>query len=536
MIRLRRLLAIYHVIGRYRLDLLLSRRPLWLRLLWLPYAGRGDSAGRGDRLRCAMQALGPIFVKFGQLLSTRPDMIPSDICSELRQLQDNVEPFSNQQFAALVEQQLGAPVEQLFASFEQAPLASASVAQVHAATLRDGREVVVKAIRPGIDKIIDSDLRLLATLAALLQRFFADGRRLRPVEVVADYRATILDELDLRREAANTNLLRHNFADSQQLYVPEIVWSHCAAQVMVMERIYGVPVTDVAELRSAGVDFKKLAETGVEIFFRQVFSDNFFHADMHPGNIFVDVSAPQAPSYYAIDCAIMGSLSREDRYYLARNLLAIFSRDYELVAQLHIESGWVADTTTVAELSGAVRTVCEPIFQRPIGEISVGLMLIHLFQIARRFEMEVQPGLVLLQKTLLNVEGLGRQLYPELDLWQTAYPFLKQWLKERYGARGTWRQIKQQLPDILEHLPEIPQLIYHGLQQQAGRQLAVTDRAAQPAKPRRLQRALGAAALGAGLALLAANPLNQLLTLPLAQWPAAATLLVAAGVVTLLLA
>ena len=533
--RLRRLLAIYHVIGRYRLDLLLSQRPLWLRLLLLPYCLCSPSAERGERLRQALQSLGPIFVKFGQLLSTRPDMVASDICAQLRELQDNVAPFSNQQFAELVEQQLGAPISELFADFERSPLASASVAQVHAATLLDGKPVVVKAIRPGIDNIIDSDLRLLATLAALLQRFLADGRRLRPVEVVEDYRATILDELDLRREAANTNLLRHNFSDSPQLYVPEIIWSHCAQRVMVMERIYGVPVTDIDTLSEAGVDFKKLAETGVEIFFRQVFEDNFFHADMHPGNIFVDVSRPQQPSYYAIDCAIMGSLSREDRYYLARNLIAIFSRDYEQVAALHIQSGWVSDSTTIAELSSAVRTVCEPIFQRPIGEISVGLMLIHLFQIARRFEMEVQPGLVLLQKTLLNVEGLGRQLYPELDLWQTAYPFLQRWLKKRYGVKGAWRQVKEQLPDILEHLPEVPQLVFAGLKQQAAQQ-SVSRPSASTAKPRRAKRWLGGAALGSGIALLSTTPLPLLMAQPLGHWPGAATLLIASGIVALLMA
>lgn len=535
MIRLRRLLAIYHVIGRYRLDLLLSQRPVWLRLLLLPYCLCSPSLERGERLRQALQSLGPIFVKFGQLLSTRPDMVPSDICAQLRELQDNVEPFSNDQFAALVEQQLGAPIEELFADFERTPLASASVAQVHAATLSDGKKVVVKAIRPGIDKVINSDLRLLATLASLLQRFLADGKRLRPVEVVEDYRVTILDELDLRREAANTNLLRHNFNDSPQLYVPEIIWSHSAERVMVMERIYGVPVTDVPTLSAEGVDFKKLAETGVEIFFRQVFDDNFFHADMHPGNIFVDVRTPLEPSYYAIDCAIMGSLTREDRYYLARNLIAIFGRDYEQVAALHIESGWVSENTTLAELSSAVRTVCEPIFQRPIGEISVGLMLIHLFQIARRFEMEVQPGLVLLQKTLLNVEGLGRQLYPQLDLWQTAYPFLQSWLKKRYGAKGAWRQVKEQLPDILEHLPEVPQLIFAGLKQQAAQQHVKTP-AADSAQPRRVQRWLGAAALGCGIALLSSTPLNTLLAQPISHWPGAATVLIAAGVAALLMA
>lgn len=526
--RLRRLFAIYHVVGRYRLDLLLSQRPLWLRLLLLPYALVSVTANRGERLRLALQALGPIFVKFGQLLSTRPDMVASDICAELTLLQDSVAPFSNEAFVALVESELGAPVAELFGQFERQPLASASVAQVHTATLPDGRAVVVKAIRPGIDAVIDSDLQLLATVAALLERFLADGRRLRPVEVVADYRATILDELDLRREAANTNLLRHNFDGSSQLYVPEIHWSHCAQRVMVMERIYGLPVTDIAALSAANVNFQKLAETGVEIFFRQVFDDNFFHADMHPGNIFVDTSQPERPSYYAIDCAIMGSLSREDRYYLARNLLAIFRRDYEQVAQLHIQSGWVAGSTTVSELSSAVRTVCEPIFQRPIGEISVGLMLIHLFQIARRFEMQVQPGLVLLQKTLLNVEGLGRQLYPELDLWKTAYPFLEQWLKQRYGAKGAWRQVKEQLPDILEHLPEVPQLIYAGLQQRAATPVDPPLQA-----PRRVRRWLGAAALGSGIALL---PLNSLASLPLAQWPGAALALVAAGIAALVVA
>jgi ubiquinone biosynthesis protein len=469
MSRLTRLSKIIQVFARYRLDTFveLEKLPTAPRLLlkmgpWrlLPL----DHRNRGERLRMALEELGPVFIKFGQMLSTRPDLLPADIASELAKLQDDVPPFHEAQAVAIIEQSLGAPIGDLFAQFNATPMASASVAQVHSAQLKTGEEVVVKVLRPGIETVIRQDIALLFTLARLVQRYSADGRRLRPVEVVADYELTIIDELDLQREAANTSQLRRNFEDSDLLYVPEVYWDFTVRNVFVMERIYGVPVTDVDAMVERGTDLKMLAERGVEIFFTQVFRDSFFHADMHPGNIFVDISDPDNPSYIGIDCAIIGTLSDFDQYYLARNLLAIFQRNYRECAQLHVECGWVPPGTRVQDFESALRTVCEPVFEKPIAEISFGQLLIYLFQTARRFNMEVQPSLVLLQKTLLNIEGLGRQLYPQLDLWTTAQPYLEKWVEQRYSPQGILDRLRRNAPSWLEQLPRLPDALLDNLQ------------------------------------------------------------------------
>ena len=451
----RRLLRILRVVIRYRLDDLLLTLPLptWMRALrfalpwrWLPR--RELELSRGEALRLALEDLGPIFIKFGQLLSTRRDLLPPDVADELARLQDQVPPFDPQHAVARIEEQLGAKVGEVFARFDVTPLASASVAQVHAAQLKSGEEVVVKVIRPNLRPIIRSDLAWLFLAARIAEKASADARRLRPVEVVADYEKTIYDELDLLREAANASQLRRNFQDSPLLYVPQVHWNWCRPKVLVMERIYGVPVTDLATLADQRTNMKLLAERGVEIFFTQVFRDSFFHADMHPGNIFVSTRQPWNPQYIAIDCGIIGSLTPEDQDYLARNLIAFFKRDYRKVAQLHIDSGWVPAETKVNEFEAAIRTVCEPIFEKPLKDISFGQLLLRLFQTARRFNMEVQPQLVLLQKTLLNIEGLGRQLYPDLDLWNTAQPFLERWMRERVSPRNLLHNLQSQVEQV----------------------------------------------------------------------------------------
>ncbi|BFM18345.1 ubiquinone biosynthesis regulatory protein kinase UbiB [Maricurvus nonylphenolicus] len=463
-----RFFTIFRLLLRYRLDTLLPREHLgWPLRLLLTFTALlpKPSLSRGERLRRFCEDLGPVFIKFGQLLSTRPDLVPADIVEELDHLQDNVAPFDNDHCRELIEEALGAPVEQLFASFNTEPLASASVAQVHAAELKDGREVVVKVVRPGLEKIIAKDIALMLVLARALARFSEDGRRLRPEEVVQDYRHTIFDELDLQREAANASQLRRNFANSPLLYVPEVYWDYTRRNVMVMERIYGVPVTNLEQLEAQQTNMKKLAERGVEIFFTQVFKHNFFHADMHPGNIFVSHQNPQRPQYIAVDMAIVGSLTQADQYYLARNLLAMFRRDYRLVAELHIQSGWVPENTPLNDFEAAIRTVCEPIFEKPLKDISFGQVLIKLFQTARRFDMEVQPQLILLQKTLLNIEGLGRQLYPDLDLWATAHPFLENWLKDRFHPKTLLQQLKRYGPEWMEQFPQVPQTMFNALKQ-----------------------------------------------------------------------
>lgn len=468
--RLSRILKIVQVFARYRLDTLFLglALPWYVKgLFWiLPWrffipATQPEAV----RVRLALEALGPVFVKFGQMLSTRRDLLPDELAEELKKLQDRVPPFSGPQAQVLIEKALEQKVSELFAEFDVEPMASASVAQVHKATMKDGRDVVVKVIRPGIGKTIRKDVDLLYTLARMVHAVWQEGRRLRPVEVVSEYEQTIFDELDLRKEAANGSQLRRNFENSDILYIPEIYWDFTRSNVLVMERIHGIPVAEVEQLNAQNTNMKILAERGVEIFFTQVFRDSFFHADMHPGNIFVSRNNPSAPQYIAVDFGIIGSLTPEDQSYLARNFLAFFKRDYRLVAQLHVDSGWVPANTNVDAFETAIRSVCEPIFEKPLKEISFGQVLLGLFQTARRFNMEVQPQLVLLQKTLLNIEGLGRQLYPDLDLWKTAKPFLEDWMKERMGPKGVYRTIKQQAPDWLEKMPHMPQLVFDALNQ-----------------------------------------------------------------------
>ncbi|PJG60286.1 ubiquinone biosynthesis regulatory protein kinase UbiB [Aeromonas cavernicola] len=421
---------------------------------------------RGTRIRLAFEALGPIFIKFGQMLSTRRDLLPPDIAEELALLQDRVPPFSGQIARQQIEASLGCPIETLFDEFDETPLASASIAQVHTARLKEsGREIVIKVIRPDIAPVIDADLRLMQALARLVARWVPQSARLRPIEVVEEYRRTIEGELNLMREAANAIQLRRNFTGSEALYVPEIITEHCREQVLVMERIYGIPVSDIAALEANGTNMKLLAERGVEVFFTQVFRDSFFHADMHPGNIFVSHQHPENPLWIGIDCGIVGTLNREDKRYLAENFLAFFNRDYRRVAELHVESGWVPADTKVDEFEFAIRTVLEPIFEKPLSEISFGHVLLNLFNTARHFNMTVQPQLVLLQKTLLYVEGLGRQLYPQLDLWQTAKPYLEHWMREQVGPKAVWNAIKEKAPFWAEKLPELPELVYETLRQ-----------------------------------------------------------------------
>ena len=459
-----RAIKILHIGIRYRLNELLPKHLPWPWRYLSSIGLRNQQWNRGRRLRYACEELGPIFIKFGQLLSTRPDLLPADIVSELSYLQDNVTPFDPQTFYQLVDSAFDQPMDTVFAHLDKEPLASASIAQVHGGRLHDGREVVVKVIRPDIETTIDKDTRLLLWIARLLEYWFDAGKRLRPVEIVEDYRQTILDELDLQREAANGSLLRRNFADSPLLYVPEVYWEYSNRQLLVMERIYGVSINNIQTLTSRGTDIKSLAERGVEIFFTQVFVHNFFHADMHPGNIFVNCNNPSEPQYIAVDTAIVGSLTREDQYYLARNLLAMFRRDYRQVAELHVQSGWVPKDTRVNDFEAAIRTVCEPIFERPLVEISFSNALITLFKTAQRFNMVVQPQLVLLQKTLLNIEGLGRQLYPQLDLWQTAHPFLERWIKQRYHPKTVVQELRRYTPEWIEKFPEMPTKIYQSLE------------------------------------------------------------------------
>lgn len=452
-----RMVTIHRTLHRYRLDQqILADSPFaWLLpLQWLaPWTWQTRYQGdRGTAIRLALEALGPIFIKFGQALSTRLDLLPSDIAAELVKLQDKVPPFDQQLAVDLIEQQLGQPIAQLYRHFDRQPLASASIAQVHTAELHDGTHVVVKVVRPDILPIIKLDTAILHSFARLIEALVPFTRRLHPVEVVDEFEKTILDELDLMREAANATLLKRNFDQSPLLYVPEIYWSHTNVSVMTMERIYGSPVSDLESLTAQGVSIPQLSENGVIIFFTQVFKHNFFHADMHPGNIFVLNDG----RYAAIDFGIMGTLTPEDQRYLAENFLAFFNRDYWRVAQLHIDSNWVSADTRINELEAAIRAVCEPIFDRPLKDISFGMVLLRLFQVARRFKMEVQPQLVLLQKTLLNIEGLGRQLNDELDLWKTAKPFLQQWMNERLGPKGLIKGVKDQLPFLMENLAYFP--------------------------------------------------------------------------------
>jgi ubiquinone biosynthesis protein len=479
---LARLLKIQRALVRHRLDEFVRATHLYRPLRYLYYVSpwtwfqRGVGGTRGARLRLALEELGPIFVKFGQALSTRRDLLPVDIADELARLQDRVPPFPGDVAVAMIEKTFGEPLGEIFGSFEPSPLAAASIAQVHAATLKNGDEVVVKVLRPGMREVIDLDLEVLDTLAKLADEYWIEARPVRPIEVVREYRKTVTDELDLLREAGNAAQLKRNFAGSSLLYVPQIHWDYCRQSVMVMERIHGIIVSRVEELRARGTDIAKLAENGVEIFFTQVFRHNFFHADMHPGNIFVQIDDPQNPRYAAVDFGIVGTLQPRDQHYLAENFMAFFNRDYRRIAQLHIQSGWVPKATRVDELESAVRTVCEPIYNKPLKEISFAQVLLRLFETARRFDMQVQPQLILLQKTLFNIEGLGRQLYPELDLWKTAQPVLREWMKERVSLRTIFKEIRTHLPDALLTLRQIPQIVQTSVREAAEGGGSVVDR------------------------------------------------------------
>jgi ubiquinone biosynthesis protein len=467
--RLLRLLKIIFVTLRFGLDefLVIHNRTRWLHgLLKTVLFFRSSEQPRAVRLRLALENLGPIFVKFGQMLSTRRDLMPPDIADELAKLQDQVPPFSSAQAIAVLESVYGKPLADVFKSFEETPVASASVAQVHFAALPDGRDAAVKILRPGIARIIEHDIALLNICADLLARMSQDGRRLRPHEVVAEFEKHLRDELDLMREAANASQLKRNFANSSLLSVPEVYWDFCSSEVMVMQRMYGIPVSQVQALREAGIDIPRLAANGVEIFYTQVFRDGFFHADMHPGNIMV---APDG-RYIALDFGIMGTLTDEDKHYLAQNFIAFFRRDYKRVAEVHIESGWAPADTRVDELEAGIRSVCEPIFDKPLREVSFGRVLLRLFQISRRFDIEVQPQLVLLQKTLLNIEGLGLQLDPDLDLWKTAKPWLERWMGEQIGWRGFLKTLRAEAPNFATLLPQLPRLLHRRLAEGAGRE------------------------------------------------------------------
>ena len=467
-----RLLHINYVLARHGLDEIIFAihlfRPFRFLIFLLPWNWFArNRAPRGRRIREALEELGPIFIKFGQMLSTRKDLLPDEIAEELSSLQDNVPPFGGEKARKLIEQAYGVSVEKYFDDFDATPLASASIAQVHTAKLKNGKDVVIKVLRPNILPIIKRDIALLYIIARLAERYSQDARRLRAIEIVEEYEKTILDELDLMREAANASQLRRNFDGSNQLYIPEIYWDHTRRNVMAMERIHGVSMSNIEQMKTDGVDMKYLSELGVEIFFKQVFTHNFFHADMHPGNIFIDTSDPLKPKYIAVDFGICGTLSPMDQRYLAENFLAFFKRDYNRVAQLHVDSGWVPAGTRVDEFESAIRSVCEPIFERPLKEISFGQLLLRLFQTARRFNMEVQPQLVLLQKTLLNIEGLGRQIYPDLDLWKTAKPFLEKWMNEQVGTRALLKGFKENLPYIVEKMPDVPELIFDAIKKAA---------------------------------------------------------------------
>jgi len=504
-----RLIDIQRVLVRHNLDNFITSahllRPLRFLFYLSPFVwiARNPTEPRGVRIRKALEELGPIYVKFGQSVSTRPDLLPSDIALELAKLQDQVPPFSGEEALAAIETAFGQPATTIFKSFDSEALAAASIAQVHVAQLHDGQEVIVKILRPNVQADIERDLEVLFAIARMAQRYWVDGRRLRPVEVVAEYQKTVLNELDLMREAANAAQLRHNFPDSPQIYVPRVYWDYCRPQVMVMERIHGVPVNDIESLRRHGVDFAKLGANGVEIFFTQVFRDNFFHADMHPGNIFVEVTDPKNPRYAAVDFGIVGTLEDRDRRYLAENFLAFFDRDYRRVAQLHVNSGWVPAGTRVDELESAIRTVCEPVFNKPLKDISFGQVLLRLFQVARRFDMEIQPQLILLQKTLVQIEGLGRELYPELDLWETGQPVLKKWMTQQTSPKATIERILRDLPEIrytLERLPTVARKLVDQVLEADGR-LPIPDRQTM------YRRAIGQYRLIGGAAALIAAAL-----------------------------
>jgi ubiquinone biosynthesis protein len=510
MSRLLRGAYIVWIVLRYGLDelVLTSFQKPWLRLLArIVSIGRPLQAPRGVRLREALERLGPIFVKFGQVLSTRRDLLPPDIADELAKLQDRVPPFSPDVAVATIERAFRKPLAQIFSEFQREPVASASIAQVHFAKLidRDGREreVAVKVLRPGMLPVIEKDLSLMRTMAAWVEGLSADGKRLKPREVVAEFDKYLHDELDLMREAASAAQLRRNMAGLDLVLIPEMFWDYCRSDVLVMERMKGIPISQVARLREAGVDIKKLARDGVTIFFTQVFRDGFFHADMHPGNIFVSVEPATFGRYISLDFGIVGTLTEFDKEYLAQNFTAFFRRDYKRVAELHIESGWVPPQTRVDELEAAIRAVCEPYFDRPLKEISLGMVLMRLFQTSRRFNVEIQPQLVLLQKTLLNIEGLGRELDPDLDLWSTAKPFLEKWMAEQIGPRRLWEELKKQAPRYARLLPELPRLLHDYLQHgaRAGERRELEQLLAEQRRTNRLLQGVVYACVGFVLGL-----------------------------------
>ena len=510
-----RALRIGRVLLRYRLDDLADNTPAerWLRLArpFVPGAPKDIAAlPRGARLRLALQELGPIFVKFGQILSTRRDLIPEDIAVELALLQDQVAPFDGDTARKLVEQALGRPVAEAFASFDTAPLASASIAQVHAATMSDGREVVVKVLRPGIERQIAADVSLLKWIAGIVDRTHPNADKIRPREVVAEVENTLAAELDLQREAANASVLRRNWLGSPDLFVPEPIWSHTAQRAMTMERVRGIPSDDIAALDAVGIDRKALAAKGVRVFYQQVFRDNFFHADAHAGNIWVDPDPARKsdPRFIALDFGIVGQLSSEDQYYLAENFMAIFQRDYRRIAELHVQAGWMPAHIRIDELEAAARAVCEPYFTRPLSEISLAEVLVKLFRTAQRYELTLQPQLILLQKTLLNIEGVGRQLDPNIDIWAVAKPVLEKILVERYSPQRLLGEFRKRLPEMVTHAPDMPQLLHAWLQQQVHgkHELAMRSRDVREVAQQLagMQRRIVAAILGVGLLLIAA--------------------------------
>ena len=457
-----RVLRIQRVLVKYGLDDIIKQthllRPLRFFFYVLPRR-RDTSAPLGERIRLALEELGPIFVKFGQAISTRRDLLPPDIADELAKLQDMVPPFPSEQALEILNNAYGKPVEEVFKRFDVEPFAAASIAQVHTAQLHSGQEVILKILRPGVQQQIERDLDVLRMIAGLADRYWQHGKRLRPLEVVSEYEQTIIDELDLMREAANCAQLKRNFTGSEMLYVPDIYWDYCRPEVLVQERIYGIPISDMKALREAGANIRVLAENGVEIFFTQVFRHNFFHADMHPGNIFVIATDPDKPKYAAVDFGIVGTLSPDDQKYLANNFLAFFDRDYHRIAKLHLESGWVPEGTRIDQLETAVRTVCEPIFNKPLSEISFAQVLMRLFRVAQRFNVEIQPQMILLHKTLFNIEGLGRELYPQLDLWKTAHPVLKKWMNEQVGPKAILDDLRENLPQLRSVLRELPTIL-----------------------------------------------------------------------------
>lgn len=491
---LRQFLRIWHIgviLKRYRLDKLFNTSQLpasirWLRV-FMPTGKDFSASPRGERLRLALQDLGPVYVKFGQILSTRRDLLPLDIADELALLQDQVPPFPGEEARQIIENELGKPIDEVFASFDTRPLASASIAQVHPATLQDGREAVVKVVRPGIDKQLRKDIDLLKTIARLAEKFMRNGARVRPLEVVREFETVVFDELDMQREAANASILRRNFKHSSDLYIPEVYWQWCKQRVLVMERVSGLPVGDIEGLRAHGVDLKKLARRAVRIFYTQVFRDNLFHADMHPGNILVDASDPDDPTFIAMDFGIVASLTPKDLYYISENFMALFNQDYRRVASLHIEAGWVPANTRVDALEAAVRTVGEPNFTRPLNEVSFGKLLFDLFSVAHRFQLTIQPQLLMLQKTLLNIEGLGRQLDPELDIWSVAKPELEAILKEKNSPVKLIRELREHLPRWLAQAPEIRGLAHNILIRANNQQLSSANSAEDTASLQRQQ-------------------------------------------------